>query len=188
MNSICVDFSKDYIKQVVNLANERFGKGYINEKKLLDYITSDKLFGTLIINKKNNNLLGYAIFLEKTLNDVKTDLKLSPKDIDNITEGLNENLCYIKSIALKKEYEKIGLGSKIFVETINKAIDKSLKIGICPAWKRKNEVPLKNVLLKSGFKYYNTVPLLWIDDKEYECVECKGPCCCDGEIYYKKLI
>lgn len=179
------NFANEYLDDMINVAVGRFGENYIDRKKILDHVNCDNEMCTLALDE-NGNVLGYCLFFEDNMNSAEKDFKIPKQELISVT-GSDSSICHTKSMALRKDCEKMGLGYNLFNRTLNKAQKIGYKAAWCPAWKRGSYVPVKNVLLKSGFTFFKTVHRIWEDDKNYTCVECNGPCKCDAAIYYKIL-
>lgn len=141
---------------------------------------------TVAIDKIKDEVLGYCIFFEESLKKAEKHFKIPVEELISVT-GSGESICHTKSIALRGNCEKAGIGTELFKQTLDKAQKLGYKVAWCPAWIRENYVPVGNVLKRNDFTYYKTVGNLWEDDKDYKCIVCSGPCKCNAAVYYKIL-
>lgn len=182
-----IDFSPDYLDSMVELGEERFGEMYTNKDKLYSYVIDKKNICKLAIDKENNRLLGFFLSHSTDVPNLSEEFKLSESDIRNVVGG-HENLCVAKSLVLQKDAEKYGLATELVREGMEKAKKMGYYSAWSPLWIRKdNSIPAKKVIERNGFKFSEISHMLWVDDKDYKCVDCHGPCKCDAAIYYKIL-
>lgn len=180
------NFSSKYLDDIIKIANKRFGKNYYNRENFIENLNKSKGMCTVAIDKLKNEVLGYCIFFEESLKKAEKHFKIPIEELVSVT-GSGESICHTKSIALKENCEKAGIGTELFRITLDKAQKLGYKVAWCPAWIRENYIPVGNVLKRNNFTYYKTVGNLWEDDKDYKCVVCSGPCKCSAAVYYKIL-
>lgn len=180
------DFSNKYIDGIIDVGVRNFGENYITREEILNYVNKDNEMCTIAIGTDTNKVLGYSLFFEENIDEAAKDFNI-PKEELVLIAGSNKKICHAKSIAVSKDYTGKGIGYNLFNKTLNKAKNLGHKVVLCPAWKRGDVVPLEKILLKTGFTYFKTVSNMWKNEKKYMCVDCKGPCTCDAEIYYKLL-
>ena len=180
------DFSLEYLDDILNIANSRFGKNYYTRESFIKNLDESKGMCTVAVNRSNNEVLGYCIFFEENLDKAEKHFKIPKEELEAIA-GSGDPVCHTKSLALKEGCEKFGIGTELFRKTLDKATDLGYKAAWCPAWVRNDYIPVGNVLKKNDFTYYKTVGDLWKDDKDYHCVVCGGPCRCNAAVYYKIL-
>lgn len=180
------DFSNEYIDSIIDIGTKSFGNNYITRDEILKCIDKDNNMCTLAVDKDTNEVLGYCLFFGENMDKAQENFRIPKEELIAVT-GSDSSICHAKSIALRKEYEGRGIGGNLFNKTLNKAQKIGYKVAWCPAWKRGEFIPAEKVLLKNGFTYFKTVSNIWEKDKNYRCVDCKGPCKCDAAIYYKVL-
>lgn len=181
-----VDFDERYLDSVLDIATDRFGENYINREQILGLTSKDDAMCSIAVDGEAKDVLGYCLFFEENMESASKAFKI-PKDEMIAVTGSDSSLCHTKSMALRKGAEKRGLGYNLFNRTLDKAQKIGYKVAWCPAWKRGDYIPVEKVLLRSGFNYFKTVHRMWEDDKDYRCIDCKGPCKCDAAVYYKIL-
>ena len=180
------DFSLKYLDDIIKIANKRFGKNYYTRENFMKTLDQSKGMCTVAIDKLKDEVLGYCIFFEESLKKAEKHFKIPVEEFISVT-GSGESICHTKSIALRGNCEKAGIGTELFKQTLDKAQKLGYKVAWCPAWIRENYVPVGNVLKRNDFTYYKTVGNLWEDDKDYKCIVCSGPCKCNAAVYYKIL-
>ncbi len=181
-----LDFSRYFLNDMIKIADSRFGENYIKEKEILKNVETENEMCKLAVNKINGRLLGYCLFYDEDINTAEKTFKIPKEELIQVS-GSSDNICHLKSLAISKDVEKSGIGQNLFGSCLEKAENLDFSAGWCPAWKRGNYVPAARILNLYGFKPYKTVSNLWFDDKEYKCIECKGPCVCECDVYFKKL-
>lgn len=183
---IIMDYSPEFGDQYVEFANETFGKNYISKDELLTHVNRENEICTIAVEEKTNKLVGFCIFYEETPEETMKNFQLSQDEFDKLCEK-GKNICHVKSISIKEDHKKTGLSFELFERNVAKAKKLGFSVALVGAWKRGDYVPAKKLLVNHGFLKLKTVPYLWYDDKNYNCVDCNGPCKCDGVVYYKNL-
>lgn len=182
-----VDFSPKYLKEMVELGNERFGENYTNESKMRAYAENENNICKLAIDTKEDKLIGFFLMHGTNISGLAKEFKLRIDEIKNFI-GDNEKICVAKSLALQKNSEKSGIATELVKESLEKAKRMGFYSSWSPLWIRKNgSIPAKHVIERNGYLFYKNVHMLWVDDKNYKCLDCAGPCKCDAAIYYKIL-
>lgn len=181
------DFSLRYLSSMVELGVERFGEKYTNEDKLRAYVENRKNICKLVVDTENDRLLGFFLMHGTNLEGLAKEFKLNKYEIKRIV-GNDEKICVAKSLVLQKDSEKAGLAT----ELTRRGLEKAKRMGFyscwSPLWIRKDgAVPAEHVIKRNRFIFYKVVHMLWVDDKDYKCLDCNGPCKCDAAIYYKIL-
>lgn len=182
-----IDFSPEYLDSMIELGEKRFGEMYTNRDKLYSYVTNKNNICKLAVDKESNRLLGFFLSHKTNVPNLSEEFKLTEDDIRNVVGG-HENLCVAKSLVLQKDAEKYGLATELVREGMEKAKKMGYYSAWSPLWIRKDHsIPAKKVIERNGFKFSEISHMLWVDDKDYKCVDCHGPCKCDAAIYYKIL-
>lgn len=183
----CIDFSLKYLNSMVKLGEERFGERYTNKDELRAYAENENNICKLAIDIENDKLLGFFLMHGTNITGLSKEFKLTTDEIKKIS-GNNEKICVAHTLVLQKYVEKFGLATELTKKGLEKA--KEMRFHACwsPLWIRKDgSIPAQNVIERNGFTFYKVVHLLWVDDKNYKCIDCNGPCRCDAAIYYKIL-
>ena len=182
-----IDFLPQYLKEMVELGNERFGKSYTNENKLRTYAENKNNICKLAIDTKEDKLIGFFLMHGTNISGLAKEFKLTQEEIKNFV-GNNERICVAKSLALQRNSEKGGIATELVKESLEKAKEMGFYSSWSPLWIRKDgSIPAKTVIERNGFLFYKNVHMMWVDYKNYRCVDCDGPCKCDAAIYYKIL-
>ena len=177
-------FTYEFIDKVIELANFSFGKNYITKNKLNQLIEQKNVF---YIAYQNDELLGYCIFLEEDIKELSEHVKLEIDELSKLHLD-KKQLCYMKSMAVKKECRGTDLAKNLFDICYNEIVNQGFDFAIGTAWKINDKVPMSKIFEAQGFEVYKEMPLIWYNDKEYVCNVCNGRCQCSGLIYYKRLI
>ena len=179
-------FDEKYVDQYVDFANETFGENYIDKKTLLKHVNCENEMCTLAIEESSNRLIGFCIFYVETPKEIIKNCIFTRKELDMLRTD-KKNICHIHSIAVKKEYQKSGISFELFESTLSKAKKLGFTFGFAIAWKRKDFIPAKKILINHGFIKLKTLSMPWYNNKTYSCIDCNGPCKCDGVVYYKSF-
>lgn len=149
---------EDYYN-VLDLADDQLGAGYL--KGVLK-LTSDR---PLWIAEKSdtNELIGFVFVIS------------------------NHSKTIIKSVAIKKQYQAIGVGTRLFKVVLSQLSPFTNEFEVF-AWERSDSkvVPLEKLLNKLGFVRSYRVSKAWYDDsirRGYKCPSCAHPCSCDAVVF-----
>lgn len=182
-----IDFSSDYLKEMVDLGNERFGEKYTNEVKLKKYAENKNNVCKLAIDLQGKSLIGFFLMHGTNIAGLSDEFKLEKAEIKKII-GNNEKICVAKSLVIQKKFEKFGIATELVKEGLKKAQQMNFYSCWSPLWiKKDGTIPAEKVIKTNGFSFYKKVHMLWFDDKDYKCIECNGPCKCDAAVYYRIL-
>lgn len=181
-----ISLQKTHIQEIIPLSEDAFGKGFLSENYINKYIESDNYTGLVSID--NNKLAGYILF----------NILLNKEFISEMNEGkewFEENfkehkvISLIKQIVVSKQHQNQGIASQLMKESLKQTNNLS-SITCCLAWKKGNQVAIKNTLLSSGFDFQVIINNYWSKEsieKNYSCGFCGDPPCnCGAEVYTKK--
>lgn len=183
----CIDFRPRYLDQMVELGEERFGEKYTSESKLRSYIEKKDNICKLAVNEEGDRLLGFFLMHRTSVLGLAKEFKMKAPEIERVI-GDNRKICVAKSLVLQKDVEKGGIATKLAQRGLEKAKSKGFYSCWSPLWIRKDgAIPAQNVIERLGFTFYKIVHMLWVNDEDYKCIDCKGPCKCDAAVYYKIL-
>ena len=115
--------------------------------------------------------------------DGKNHAPLKVLDENNIKIG------YIDSITVDINYSGHGIGTLLLKETISRLKESNTTFSIMAGWKNKDQVNIRNLATKEGFKEEFTIENFWKDDSiefNFDCTACGSPpCLCSAIIYTK---
>jgi len=101
---------------------------------------------------------------------------------------LNKEVGILKTIAVKKDCQKKGIGSLLLIE-VEKRLSDVKKI-LVPTWKDDEGINLEKLLIKYGYRKTIEVIDFWkkdCDDKKFLCVSRKNECICSSLIFEKEF-
>lgn len=182
-----IDFTLDYMDAMLDLCNDRFGEGYLNEETLCKYVEDDDYFCKIAVDFESNKLLGFSVFFATNISDLLDEFNLSTKDVEDIIDE-NDKLCVIKTVALQRDVEKLGLANELLKISIETMRDMGFNSMWGSAWIRKNgRIPAKKLLERNNFNFLKITHLTFFNNLDYICPDCQGRCRCNDAIYYKIL-
>jgi len=134
------EISEELEKQIINLDKESFTdpNDYWEEKKSFELFKQNKKIELAAINKENNELMGYILFLVLTEeeykqirigNHLESDIEIKDVIAKNELKENNTYSLYFSIIAIKPKYRQQKLGN-ILIESINEEIEKYKKKNI----------------------------------------------------------
>ena len=93
--------------------------------------------------------------------------------------------------AIDENYSGYGIGTLLLKDTISKLREHKIGFAIMAGWINKDQVNIKKLAIKEGFKEEFIIEEFWKEDSlkfNFDCTACgKPPCLCSAIIYTKKL-
>jgi ribosomal protein S18 acetylase RimI-like enzyme len=186
-----------YFKQVIHLANEVHGDGYLNEESIADW-TSRGI-------SKSENCCYVALWNSDTSpKQTEPDKKLIGFRITFAPEHWNidqwyspelwqipkEQCCYFKCNTVDEAYRGLGIGKALLQLSIQTAKKQGAQAGISHLWKQSPNNSAVAYFTHCGGELVNSHPDKWNEDskKGYNCTLCGHDCHCEAAemiIYFK---
>ena len=178
-NILIVKMDKSMLCEVSQIASKTLGSSFVNEDILDNDIN--------LCAKIDEEIVAYATtkfidldYLKKIIRDKKLHL-----DEEFLKIG------YIDSIAVDENYSGYGIGTLLLKDTISKLREHKIEFAIMAGWINKDQVNIKKLAIKEGFKEEFIIEEFWKEDSlklNFDCTACgKPPCLCSAIIYTKKL-
>ena len=174
-----VKMDKSMLSSVQQIAASTLGSSFVNEEILNNDIN--------LCAKIEENIVAYATtkfidldYLKKIIKNHKLQL-----DENNIKIG------YIDSIAVDINYSGHGIGTLLLKETVSRLKESNTTFSIMAGWKNKDQVNIRNLAIKEGFKEEFTIENFWKDDSiefNFDCTACGSPPCLCSAIIYTKFL
>ena len=176
---IVVPMEKSMINEVSKIASHTLGSSFVNEDILQNDINLCAIKDKKVVAYATSRFIDQK-YLKKILKDKKLNL-----------DEEYEKIVYIDSIAVDENYSGYGIGTMLLKNTISKLKENKIKFALMAGWKNKEQVNIKGLALKEGFKEEFEVENFWKDDSleyNFDCTACgKPPCLCSAVIYTKKI-
>jgi hypothetical protein len=178
---------ESHIREITQISNNLFGKGFITSEYVKNHIDSHKKKGFVAITK-DNKIAAYILI--EFINQKKiSQIILKEKDWFKYYFQDYVTLTLIKHIAVNYSFQNKGIATSLINHIQNKTICSS-DIICCLAWVKKNKTSLKNVLIKNNFLFIRKINNYWFNDsinKKYYCSFCGfPPCKCSVEVHIKR--
>ncbi len=178
-NILIVKMNKSMLCEVSQIASKTLGSSFVN-KEILDNDVN-------LCAKIYEEIVAYATtkfidldYLKKIIRDKKLQL-----------DQEYEKIGYIDSIAVDENYSGYGIGTLLLKDTISKLREHKIGFAIMAGWINKDQVNIKGLAIKEGFKEEFIIEEFWKEDSlklNFDCTACgKPPCLCSAIIYTKKL-
>lgn len=181
-----------YFKQVIKLANEVHGDGYLDEQSMADWATRgmDKTANTcsyvaLLDNgttlqteplTDEQQLIGFRITF--TPEHWQADKWCSPK-----LWGIpKDKCCYFKCNTVDENYRGLGIGKKLLQLSIEAAKEQGAQAGISHLWKQSPNNSAVAYFTHSGGELVKSHPDKWNEESKrgYICILCGHDCHCEA--------
>ena len=167
-----------YFSQVVTLANQVHGDGYLDHEKLEQW--------TLKGIVKNINCSFVAILDEQVIgfrstysaNQWSIDQWCSP----TLWQLDSSKCCYFKCNTVDEKYRGLGVGKKLLQLAIEAAKQQGAQAGISHLWKQSPNNSAVAYFTKCGGQLIKSHPGKWNEESKqgYDCVFCGFDCRCEA--------
>lgn len=169
----------NHFPQVIALANEQLGDGYITDHFLQSFWNNTAAHVKVILDQ--DEVIGfYIVYLHPVW--LQEDLKTSD----------SQNFAVLKTIVVSEQYQRRGIGNLLMEDFLNWSKTNHFQQLFSIAWQRKESVPVENLLRKNGFEITHAIVNYWQQESEmqqYTCPECgQPPCTCTAVIFKKELV
>lgn len=175
-----------HFKQVIKLANEVHGDGYLNDKSIADWTArgiSNKInCGYVALLKANSNaktkekLIGFRITFAAEHWDV--DKWCSP-DLWQVPEN---KCCYFKCNTVDENYRGLGVGKKLLQRSIEAAKHQGAIAGVSHLWKQSPNNSAVAYFTHCGGELVKSHPDKWNEESKqgFNCILCGHDCNCEA--------
>ncbi|MFT6248912.1 MAG: N-acetylglutamate synthase-like GNAT family acetyltransferase [Cognaticolwellia sp.] len=176
----------EYFKQVIKLANEVHGDGYLNDKNIIDWVSrgiSDNhncsyvaLLNTNSNTETENKLIGFRITFAAEHWQVdqwcSSSLWQAPKD----------KCCYFKCNTVDENYRGLGVGRKLLQLASVAAQKQGSQAGVSHLWKQSPNNSAVAYFSHCGGELVKSHPDKWNEDSKqgYNCILCGHDCHCEA--------
>ncbi len=178
--------TQKYFKQVIKLANEVHGDGYLNDESIANWTargTSNNVNCAYVALFKDSSdiaaeekLIGFRITFsaEHWQADqwCSPDLWMAPKD----------KCCYFKCNTVDESYRGLGVGKKLLQLSIEAAKQQGAQAGVAHLWKQSPNNSAVAYFTHCGGKLIKSHPDKWNEESKqgYDCILCGHDCHCEA--------
>lgn len=165
------------------LCDRHVGKG-LYPLSYLRSIMDDPSHDFYIITK-NGEVAGY-FYSEITRADALSHLPgLDYSAIAHLCRP-DDNIVIFKSMGIEQKYRGEGLSDTLFIHFKNDYVRRhDIVLILAAAWSQDGYVPVKKLLLRTGFQYLCTLSRPWSNVRTLDCPYCRQKrCVCDSAVYY----
>lgn len=173
--------NKSHTNQLLFIANNAFGSNFISPTNFEGFITQSHK--NCFIAVLNNEVLGFVTTQFSNANQLQENLLVKtdePLFTNPTTIGI------IKQVAVHPNHLRKGIATNLLKHAITHLKLNSDSL-FCISWKKGNETPMSNLLLKNNFTLQQTTPNYWYNDsltQPYNCAICgTPPCKCSAELF-----
>lgn len=190
------ELAQKHFKQVIKLANEVHGDGYLNQDKITDWAAR---------GISNNINCGYVALLSNS-SSTETEDKLIGFRITFTsdhwqadqwsTPGLwqipKDKCCYFKCNTVDENYRGLGVGKKLLQLSIIAAKKQGAQAGVAHLWKQSPNNSAVAYFTHCGGELVKSHPEKWNEESKqgYHCILCGNNCHCEAAemiIYFDKI-
>lgn len=175
-----------HFKQVIKLANEVHGDGYLNDKSIANWtergISSNINCGYVALFSNSSNtetedkLIGFRITF--AAEHWQTDQWCCP-DLWQIPK---DKCCYFKCNTVDENYRGLGVGKKLLQFSISAAEKQGAKAGVAHLWKQSPNNSAVAYFTHCGGVLVKSHPDKWNEESKqgYNCILCGHDCHCEA--------
>lgn len=191
-----------HFKQVIKLANEVHGEGYLDEQRLINW-AARSIPGQQIkteANYKEANTCSYVALLENEATD-KPECQTKVQQLigfritytpDNwqsdqwcspqLWQVDKSKCCYFKCNTVDENFRGLGIGKKLLQLSIEAAKAQGALAGIAHLWKQSPNNSAVAYFTHCGGKLIKSHPNKWNDESKngYVCILCGHDCHCEA--------
>ena len=180
------ELTPKYFKQVIKLANEVHGVGYLNNESMTQWAARG------ISNHIN---CGYVALLDDSSN-TKTDKKLIGFRITFAAEHWQADqwcspelwqvpehkCCYFKCNTVDENYRGLGIGKQLLQRSIEAAKQQGAQAGVAHLWKQSPNNSAVAYFTHCGGQLVKSHPDKWNEESKqgYNCILCGHDCHCEA--------
>ena len=180
-----VNFTKKDKSSILRISDNELGKDYFTVQDL-DFFADNTKTSFCKVAKYNNRIVGFAMSIVLTHDELLEYLKLDSKDLPPFIMA-SEKICVIKTVAVDNKCQRMGIGYKLVESLLKECKKNNIHDYASVAWKSSNGTNIKGVLESFNFSAYKEIPDYWTEDsiKEgFQCPVCGNPCHCSAIMYF----
>lgn len=167
-----------YFRQVIKLANEVHGDGYLTEESIADWtsrgISADINCGYVAL--LNNQVIGFRITF--SAQHWQIDQWCSP----DLWQVSAHKCCYFKCNTVNENYRGLGVGKKLLQLSIKAAKQQGAQAGVAHLWKQSPNNSAVAYFTHCGGELVKSHPDKWNEASKqgYNCILCGHDCHCEA--------
>jgi len=173
-----------HFKQVIKLANEVHGDGYLNDKSIADWAErgiSNNIncaYVALLDDDKSTEekLIGFRITF--AVEHWQANQWCSP----NLWQIAEDKCCYFKCNTVDKNFRGLGVGKKLLQHSIKAAKQQGAQAGIAHLWKQSPNNSAVAYFTHCGGELVKSHRDKWNEESKqgYNCILCGHDCHCEA--------
>jgi len=173
--------SSPHFKEIIAIANQVLGKGFLTSTTLKEYINNPNKKALVVL--MDQQVVGF-INIDLTSSQQRPSVLLN--EVDDLNGLLN--IALIKQVIVLPSYQKKGFGKQLIQKIIEQnQLDNTTYL--CIAWKTGNNIPIKKALIHNGFNVEKEISNYWFSDSlqyQYHCLVCGAPPCkCNAVVFVR---
>ncbi len=151
-NILIVKMDKLMLCEVSQIASITLGSSFVNEDILDNDINLCVKIDEVIVAYATTKFIDLD-YLKKIIRDKKLQL-----------DEEYQKIGYIDSIAVNEDYSGYGIGTLLLKDTISKLREHKIGFAIMAGWINKDQVNIKRLAIKEGFKEEFIIEEFWKED------------------------
>ena len=175
-----------HFKQVIKLANEVHGDGYLNDESIANWadrgISNNINCGYVAMLNDSSNakfdekLIGFRITF--AADHWQADQWCSP----NLWQVAEDKCCYFKCNTVDGNYRGLGVGKKLLQLSIEAAKQQGAQAGVAHLWKQSPNNSAVAYFTHCGGELVKSHPDKWNEESKqgYDCILCGHDCHCEA--------
>lgn len=185
INITIAEVQPTHIKDILSIADQELGNGYLTTKEIQKCIEHPKKHG--LVAYWGNELVGFTM-VETLSVAALSNLVLKEKKWIKNTFSDNESIGYRRHTVVKKSHQKKGIGS-VLAKRSTTELDKTVNCIISIGWENELLIPIRKALEKNGYSIVKIIDNYWTEDsleRKYSCPNCgQPPCNCSAHIFVR---
>lgn len=166
-----------HLNAVLDIADSRFGKGYITRDELMDGQA------IVLVGVEQDMVVGFVLFYLMEGSDFPVELYG--------TYSHGGRAVYVKSIAIDKSFERTGCATNLLQMVVNIARRQNAICCYAYLWVAAGQIPAEGVFAALGFDRVLEISDFWFQSslkKPFDCPVCGHPCRCSAQLVCRSLV
>ena len=164
------------------LCERRFGSGYLEKEDFEDRIRYPELF--LVADSGGQPVAAVSMTPEAPYSLARA-MQMTEEEVLSAARG--KPTIHFRSAITAEGFEGRGLIQLLLSRVIENARRLGYGLILSPNWKYDGKIPAGKIHDRLGFVNIGERKNLWLNQKGYSCVYCKGPCRCTAVLYQLQL-
>lgn len=175
-----------YFKQVITLANEVHGDGYLNDEIIADWysrgISNNINCSYVALDKTNSSIKNEHVLIGFRITFAVEHWLIDQWCSASLWQVSKDECCYFKCNTVSEKYRGLGIGKNLLKLSIKAAQKQGALAGVSHLWKQSPNNSAVAYFTRCGGTLVNSHPDKWNQESKqgYNCILCGHDCHCEA--------